>query len=447
MTPTQRNFRKQMKKLGNEGKIPIQYNYKKKRVAYKRLIGIVAVILLVLNGNTLYSWIAPHLNKSIDYFNISSLIRYDTNLASNMAIQSQHKAVSDYLNTGEIINEKLSLIIKRVYKRTGDGDKYSAEEIHNELMELGIFKEKFSESKFVEYRLNDLYLRNISITEEMLNSLDKSNKELYSLREDYSANINQIQNAMIEFLEGNKIEYEIGTNQTITYYLMQAENNATNREPEMSLATTVDPSQSMENIAEGKLTYKDIIYKWEYPVGVRAWEYKLEIPIETVNYYKSIDRNDIDGYSYYVTHEADDEYLYTLANQFKATGKKENLSEFDTINLAVSFVQSLEYVPDDIGTGFDDYPKFPLETLYDEGGDCEDSSILLASLLRELGYGTVLVLFDNHMGVGAIASEPANFKYEGNNYHYIETTNTGWAIGQLPTELKRKQITIIPVNK
>jgi len=195
-----------------------------------------------------------------------------------------------------------------------------------------------------------------------------------------------------------------------------------------------------------EITYKKVNYKWEYPYGWLTWEYSLNIPVEVVNLYKSIDRNDIYGYSYYVTHESDDEYLSALANVFRNTAKKEKLTEWDAVNLAVSFVQSLKYIPDDIGTGYDEYPKFPLETLYDEGGDCEDSSILLASLLRELGYGTVLVIVDNHMGVGIKSSEPANFKYMGMDFYYIETTSPGWMIGELPKELEGEEIIILPTN-
>ena len=104
----------------------------------------------------------------------------------------------------------------------------------------------------------------------------------------------------------------------------------------------------------------------------------------------------------------------------------------------VTFVQSLEYVSDIIGTGYDEYPKFPLETLYDEGGDCEDSSILLSSLIRETGYGTVMVMFDDHMGVGIQGAEDMEgyyFEDNGIRYYYVETTTSGWGIGEMPEEL------------
>ena len=58
----------------------------------------------------------------------------------------------------------------------------------------------------------------------------------------------------------------------------------------------------------------------------------------------------------------------------------------------LSFVGSIPYVldPDD---NFD-HPKHPIETLWDNGGDCEDSSALYASIMESLGYETVFVLLE-----------------------------------------------------
>ncbi|TJX14581.1 S-layer homology domain-containing protein [Tissierella creatinini] len=203
---------------------------------------------------------------------------------------------------------------------------------------------------------------------------------------------------------------------------------------------------SYQEPTPAKPTIREVKYEWDYPLGYWTWSYKLPIPVDAVDLYKSIDRADIYGYSYYVTHTEDDEYLNALAQVFINTGEENDFSEWDMLSLVVSFVQSLKYVPDDIGTGYDEYPKFPLETLYDQGGDCEDSSILLASLLRELGYGTVLVATEDHMGVGLKAAEEANFTYLGMDFYYIETTDIGWEIGQLPDELDGASISIIPLN-
>jgi len=197
-------------------------------------------------------------------------------------------------------------------------------------------------------------------------------------------------------------------------------------------------TKPIENIIE------KVSYNWEYPQDWYTWSFSLNIPVKAVDYYREFDRDYIYNYSYYVAHEADDDYINSLAQMFINTAENEDMGEWDMLSLAVSFVQSLDYVPDKIGTGYDEYPKFPLETLYDKGGDCEDSSILLASILRELGYGTVLVSTDTHMGVGLKTSDDGNFQYLGMEFYYIETTGVGWEIGELPEEMDGVNITILP---
>lgn len=242
---------------------------------------------------------------------------------------------------------------------------------------------------------------------------------------------------VLEGLEGRILDYNTAATRENIFIMVYNSNQNLNTN---QTATNVISYQEPLPV---KPSFRDVEYKWDYPLGFMTWTYSLPIPVEAVDLYKSIDRSNIYGYSYYVTHKEDDEYLNSLAQVFVNTAEKNGYSEWDLISLVVSFVQSLKYVPDDIGTGYDEYPKFPLETLYDQGGDCEDSSILLASLLRELGYGTVLVATEDHMGVGLKAAEPANFTYLDMDFYYIETTDIGWDIGVLPDDLDGAAITII----
>ena len=106
----------------------------------------------------------------------------------------------------------------------------------------------------------------------------------------------------------------------------------------------------------------------------------------------------------------------------------------DTI---IHFVQNdIEYLSD---TDERDYAKFPYETLYDRGGDCEDKSILMCSLLNKVGYNVCMIVFSDHVGVGvAMDNDIENgYYYKGNNgvkYYYLETTAPGWNIGDLPKD-------------
>jgi Predicted periplasmic protein len=189
-------------------------------------------------------------------------------------------------------------------------------------------------------------------------------------------------------------------------------------------------------------------YTWSY--GKSTWTYELKIPESLYRYYKTVDRTQIRNYGYYVTDPSDDDYLAVLADKFREAAKSENYSDLDMVKNVIFFVQNLNYVDDKVGTGYDEYPKFPLETLADEGGDCEDSAILLASLLRELGYGTVLIQFKDHMAVGIKGDDTVHGSYyelDGNRYYYVETTSTGWDIGNVPEQLENQPAKILPLNR
>ncbi|MDD1676295.1 MAG: hypothetical protein LUQ40_01010, partial [Methanomicrobiales archaeon] len=95
----------------------------------------------------------------------------------------------------------------------------------------------------------------------------------------------------------------------------------------------------------------------------------------------------------------------------------------DQLRCAVSLVQNIPY-----GTGPAEPPhryhnaQYPYETLYENSGVCEDKSLLLASILRRLGFGVVLFKFDaeNHMAVGVRCADAYDFRDSG--YAFIETT-------------------------
>ncbi|HML38769.1 MAG TPA: hypothetical protein PKA19_15335 [Bacillota bacterium] len=194
--------------------------------------------------------------------------------------------------------------------------------------------------------------------------------------------------------------------------------------------------------------YIEVDYAWNY--GKDAWTYHLKIPESTYEYYKTVDRNRIRDYSYYVTDSTDDEALAALAKKFREAAKEGNYSDLDMVKNIVFFVQNLEYVDDKVGTGYDEYPKFPLETLADQGGDCEDSAILLASLLRELGYGTVLLQFKDHMAAGVKGEDSmpgSYYEVNGSRYYYVETTSPGWDIGVIPDQMKNQPAQVLLLDQ
>jgi len=110
-----------------------------------------------------------------------------------------------------------------------------------------------------------------------------------------------------------------------------------------------------------------------------------------------------------------DEYLQPL---IEAIRKKSNNPDTQA-KIAISFVQHIPYNWKGLyGISMDWY--YPYETLHNNKGVCADKSLLLAFLLNELGYDTVLFEFSNHMAVGVKSS--SNYDFYDTGYAFIETT-------------------------
>lgn len=167
--------------------------------------------------------------------------------------------------------------------------------------------------------------------------------------------------------------------------------------------------------------------------GVRT-EFTTRIPKRLFQYYD--ERTRTTNYGAYVSDRHDDGYLRSIANAFEEYRRSEGLSSRQMIDLAIAFVQGLEYTSD-VNEPYNEYPKYPVETLKERGGDCEDTAILLAAILRTLGYGVVLleVPSKKHMALGLKGEDSIPGTYvevDGTRYYYVETTGEGWRVGQAP---------------
>ncbi|MEI8215651.1 MAG: S-layer homology domain-containing protein [Eubacteriales bacterium] len=192
---------------------------------------------------------------------------------------------------------------------------------------------------------------------------------------------------------------------------------------------------------------KNCVFKWQYPENKYIWTYNLSISKDIYDYFKSLDHVN-KPYIYYATQTMDDDYIASLARTFESAGKEKNFNELEKSNLAITFVQSLEYVDDLSSTGLEEYPKFPIETLYDGKGDCEDTSFLLASILKEMNYKAALIVFQDHMGVGIVCDTQTNgtfFTKDSLKYYYVETTGKGFQIGELPEDLSGNTAIVLPL--
>ncbi len=185
-------------------------------------------------------------------------------------------------------------------------------------------------------------------------------------------------------------------------------------------------------------------FTWAY--GGETWAITLYIPEHLYEYYSDRTRIPTADYSVYVTHPLDDEYVSTIIGEFDDIAVAEGYDDVQIVELVVAFVQSLPYTSDDVTTGFDEYVRYPVETLVDGGGDCEDTSILTAALLDGMGYGAVLFNLPEHVGVGVDVDHYGTYwLYENVKHYYVETTGEGWGIGELPEAYQGASAIVYPI--
>lgn len=67
-------------------------------------------------------------------------------------------------------------------------------------------------------------------------------------------------------------------------------------------------------------------------------------------------------------------------------------SPAERLGYVQGLVQAVQYAKDS-STGFTEYPKYAVEFLVDEQGDCDDAAVAASGLMRQLGYETWYVLW------------------------------------------------------
>jgi hypothetical protein len=163
-------------------------------------------------------------------------------------------------------------------------------------------------------------------------------------------------------------------------------------------------------------------------------------------YYKNQERTFCCG-DWYKYATPNDPTIQTIAKDIVdvsiATGEQYKHS------LAIDFVESMVYELDVDYNNRDEYPKYPIETIIDGKGDCEDTSFLMASVLEALNIDTVLLVFPGHVAVGVWCEDCTGgyFEHNSRKYFYLETTGYAgnWEVGWVPLEYEGTSAKIIDV--
>ena len=200
--------------------------------------------------------------------------------------------------------------------------------------------------------------------------------------------------------------------------------------------------------------YFEVEHSWKY--NGKDCSITLNISTDLYDYYRN-DREHLayvyqfnDGevppnYYSFMLSEHDRPLMHALAQEFSRYA----LTEKDQIELALSFVQSLPYAFDTDSKDEDEYVRYPVETLVDGCGDCEDKVALLVALLYEMDKDFVLLVLPEHMALGVHCDEIEGHRYllyQGKKYYFMETTMPNWQIGQIPEDYFGAEAEVVPVD-
>ncbi len=205
------------------------------------------------------------------------------------------------------------------------------------------------------------------------------------------------------------------------------------------------------------------IYKWRFPQRqenhprLPVLYFSLNLPINQSHYQtyrqRPRERNAMRFHTYVTLSTPE---VKTLARQLQRQAKRLKYLAYEQLCYTVSFVQqTIQYVQDLSETGeIIEYPKYPVETLMEQTGDCEDQVILAAALLKRMGYEVALLILPTHVALGisgfsnlkgAHVTDPAS----GICYYYTETTAHSWLPGEVPpkfqAEFEKGPVEILPV--
>ncbi len=119
-----------------------------------------------------------------------------------------------------------------------------------------------------------------------------------------------------------------------------------------------------------------------------------------------------------------------------------SITDSNVANYILRFVQYIEYQLDEEYMGTEEYWKFPLETLYDQGGDCEDTAILFAAIgyvfkeTYDMDYDIGFQVVPQH-AIGIVKlSGYSSYSKNPEGWLYCETTakkDNAKDVGVIPT--------------
>jgi len=125
----------------------------------------------------------------------------------------------------------------------------------------------------------------------------------------------------------------------------------------------------------------------------------------------------LEYYTAIINDPLQEEMYAQILGQTETVRSSWDLTDDEYVELLATFVQSINYSTKEAY-------RYPVETIIDKFGDCDDKSMLLAGLLTRAGYDAVLLVFEeeSHATVGIKTADTTAYPETG-GYSIIETTD------------------------
>ena len=244
--------------------------------------------------------------------------------------------------------------------------------------------------------------------------------------------------------------------QIFIYFQLREDYNQAKNEIE-GLEEDIDDIETiLDNIEEstdiGLHFMQNIIFDTNY--GTESWNYWVKISFKNYFHFRLYQKHTVKRDSYISLVQSIESFcnassVHFMAQTVAGVCSNENDKE-EVANALLNLVQdkgnftpSIHYISEE-----DDMPKYPIETICEGGGDCEDKSILFVSLLESLGYDSILIVVPGHCFAGVHLDETPTWgdgwylEYNGKNYYTCETTMEGWRVGDLPSSYQNQSMYI-----
>lgn len=161
----------------------------------------------------------------------------------------------------------------------------------------------------------------------------------------------------------------------------------------------------------------------------------LDVSLSRYEHYRRVPRFNGEWNRYAVE---DMPEIRALAMEFQRLHASQKWSTYNQAFNVLKFVQTnIPYAYDKDTTGYEDWARYPIETIMDGKGDCEDVAILCAAIIARLGFQVVLLVYPRHVAFGVAGADKLKGDYvldpqTGKKYFYGEATADGWHLGQIP---------------